>query len=103
MRANRLNENQRETKSVLDKFRSVTPKIKLIPQENMSLLGSPINANATERILSDKLQELIVMTTRLKELDAHDALFLLKNCFYTLVDIHPANSALLRKQSIRSL
>ena len=77
-----LNEDQHEAEKILDKFRSVTPEIKLIQQANMSLLGSPIQETATSNILNDKLKELNILATRLQELDAHDALFLLKNCFF---------------------
>ena len=48
----------------------------------MTLLGSPIHDNATPHILQEKLRELKTMAFRLQLLDAHDALFLLKNCFY---------------------
>ena len=63
-------------------FRAATPGIKLIPQDNISLLGAPIHKNATSAILGKKLDELKLMSKRLLDLDAHDALFLLKNCFF---------------------
>ena len=59
----------------------MTPGVKLQNKNNLTLLGSPIFPEAIESILEPKLENLILMATRLKEIDAHDALFLLRNCF----------------------
>ena len=50
-------------------------------KNNLTLLGAPIFPEAIESILEPKLEKLILMANRLKEIDAHDALFLLRNCF----------------------
>ena len=47
----------------------------------MTLLGAPITEGAVEPILREKLKDLVRMGERLETLDAHDALFLLRNAF----------------------
>jgi len=67
---------------VVDKFRSVSPTILHINLYNATLLGALIGGKAgMKTILSKKIDELRRLTERLKKLSAHDAFFLLKNCF----------------------
>jgi hypothetical protein len=64
------------------KFRADAPSILHIKTSQAVLLGSPIGS--TEEIdstLSRKVAELQRLTSRLKQLNAHDAFFLLKKCF----------------------
>ena len=63
------------------KKKKVTPGVKLLSKDNLTLLGAPIFPEAIESILGTKLENLTLMVNRLKEIDAHDALFLLRNCF----------------------
>ena len=70
-----------ECKNALDTFNNVTPGVKLLNKANLKLLGAPIFPEAIDSILEPKLENLILMANRLKEIDAHDALFLLRNCF----------------------
>ena len=48
---------------------------------NLTLLGAPIFPEAIDDILQPKLDDLILMVERLKTIDAHDALFLLKSAY----------------------
>ncbi|KAG1702407.1 Retrotransposable element SLACS protein [Nymphon striatum] len=66
---------------ISEKFKEITPQIKLIKAEDLTLLGAPILPTATETVLNSKLEELTLMSERLSELDSHDALYLLKHCF----------------------
>jgi hypothetical protein len=71
-----------DDKDVLDKFRSIAPSILHVSTSQAMLLGAPIGSNAAiDTILSKKLLEFRLMADRLKQLRAHDAFFLLKNCF----------------------
>ena len=45
------------------------------------MLGAPVLPSAIDKVLEEKLLELRRMTERLKEIDAHDGLFLLRHCF----------------------
>ena len=46
------------------------------------LLGAPIGGeDSIDEVLTVKLSELRRLSERLKDLNAHDALFLLRNCF----------------------
>ena len=62
-------------------FRVLAPNIKVLEDESLTLLGAPILDEATDGVLSKKLEDLALMMKRLKTIDSHDALFLLKNCF----------------------
>ena len=55
--------------------------IKVIPEQDLSLLGAPLLPEAVRPILESKLENLKLMTSRLKLIDNHEALFLLQHCF----------------------
>ena len=59
----------------------LTPGVKVLEKENMTLLGAPIFKEAINHVLEPKLEQLALMAKRLNLIDAHDALFLLRNCF----------------------
>ena len=68
--------------SVVEKFKSVVKDIKHVPTSSATLLGAPIGGERSiDEMLSVKLLELRRLSSRLSLLGAHDALFLLKNCF----------------------
>ena len=56
------------------------PEIKIINPEDLTLLGSPVLPCAAKKVLMEKLENLKILTERLKEVHEHDALYLLKNC-----------------------
>jgi hypothetical protein len=67
---------------VITRFRSVAPTILHISTCDATLLGAPIGSEAgVETMLSRKISEFRRLADRLKKLNAHDAFFLLKNCF----------------------
>ena len=66
---------------VLDQFNQLTPGIKLIKEEDLTLLGAPINVEGISKVLKPKLESLELMCSRLGDLDRHEATFLLRNAF----------------------
>ena len=67
---------------VLLKFRAIAPSIQHISVSRSVLLGAPIgNSEGIDASLSNKLVEFQRLANKLKQLSAHDAFFLLKNCF----------------------
>ena len=63
----------------LPSFEQLSPEIKVIDLEDLTLLGSPIRPHAGEKILNSKLDDLKRMMENLEQLDSHPALFLLRN------------------------
>ena len=63
------------------RFTNVAPSIRQIDLPNAILLGTAISDEAVRGVLEAKLQDLKRLSSRLLDLDAHDALFLLRNCF----------------------
>ena len=59
----------------------MTDGIRLIQKEDLTLLGAAVLPEAIENMLIAKREKLILMSQRLLEIDKHDALFLLKNCY----------------------
>ena len=54
---------------------------KLVANEDLTLLGAPIYPEGIPNVLNPKLENLKLMTTRLDEIDPHQAFFLLRNCY----------------------
>ena len=71
-------ENEETT---LEKFCKVADQIIPKKKENLTLLGAPVLPSAVDKALQSKLTSLCRMLDRLEQLDAHEALFLLRNCF----------------------
>ena len=67
--------------NIRNHFNEVCKGIKVVQEQNLSLLGAPKLAEAIGSILEPKLENLRLMTSRLKEIDNHEALFLLRHCF----------------------
>jgi len=69
---------------VVAQIRAVMPNIRHVPRDQALLLGAPVgDSSSTDRILNNKLVSFTRLAERLRLLSAHDALFLLKNCFST--------------------
>ena len=62
-------------------FCKVADQIIPTKKENLTLLGAPVLPSAVDETLQSKLTSLCRMLDRLEQLDAHEALFLLRNCF----------------------
>ena len=67
--------------NVINRFSEICPGIKITEKQTLSLLGAPIFPEAVNSILEPKLENLKLMTSRLHEIDNHEALFLLQHCF----------------------
>ena len=76
-----IDEENDHHRVITEEFRNIAPQIDLVNKEDLKMLGAPVLATSIDRILEEKLCDLRRMTTRLKEIDAHDALFLLRHCF----------------------
>lgn len=82
----RLNEDKCEIiacdVNVAASLTAAMPNITHIPCGEAVLLGAPIGGDsAVEAVLNNKLTVFQRLASRLTSLNAHDALFLLKNCF----------------------
>ena len=67
---------------VVQKVKAIAPAIRHISTASAMLLGAPIGSDqCVDEVLEAKLQELRRLADRVSLLNAHDALFLLKNCF----------------------
>ena len=67
---------------VVSEIRAVLPAIRHVPCNESILLGAPIGDDTSvDAILNTKLATFRLLTSRLTSLSAHDALYLLKNCF----------------------
>ena len=63
----------------LEAFRQRAPEIKVLKEEDLTLLGAPITEKALEGVMIKKLQDLERMSDRLQLLDSHDALYILRH------------------------
>lgn len=71
-----------DDEEVVGMFKLVAPDIKHVKASAAMLLGAPIgDVQSVDEVLTVKLFELRRLSDRLSHLNAHDALFLLKNCF----------------------
>ena len=70
-----------ECLNALTSFSKIASGIKMVNESNLTLLGAPIFSAAINSVLEPKLDNLKLMVSRLKEIDNHEALFLLQNCF----------------------
>ena len=69
------------TATHMAEIKARAPRTKILPLEDLTLLGAPILEASGEAVLMTKLENLKLMVGRLSVLDAHDQLYLLKNCF----------------------
>ena len=68
--------------NVVTQIRAVLPAIHHVPCNESILLGAPIgDETSVDAVLNTKLVTFRLLTSRLASLSAHDALYLLKNCF----------------------
>ena len=55
--------------------------IKVVERNELKLLGAPIFPEAIKSVLEPKIENLALMTDRLKQIDPHEAMFLLRHCY----------------------
>ena len=71
-----------DDEDVTSRFRAVMPSIRHSSCSDATLLGAPIgDISSIDTVLTNKLTDFQRLASRLTTLGAHDALFLLKNCF----------------------
>ena len=69
---------------IVQKFHSLAPEMVHTSPSVATLLGAPTGSDqGIADVLRIKLEDLKRLSENLKQLNAHDALFLLKNCFST--------------------
>ena len=85
--------------NVVSEIRAVLPAIRHVPCNESILLGAPIgDETSVDAILNTKLATFRLLTSRLTSLSAHDALYLLKNCFSMPKLIHTALCGVLQER-----
>ena len=76
-----INHTEEQQARIIQLFQLRLPSIKIIPIDQLDLLGSPLTDAGVPRLLEEKQSILECITSRLEQIDAHPALILLKNCF----------------------
>ena len=66
---------------IVSKFNAICPGICVTTKEDLTLLGAPLFEEGFIKFSENILSKLKIMFERLKFLNSHTALFLLKNCF----------------------
>ena len=75
-----VNPSQDEVQQVVDTFRRVAPQIRVVKCEEAVLLVAPLLETSVPRVLRGKLDSFSTLSSRLKFLSVHEALYILKNC-----------------------
>ena len=65
---------------ILAPFVQRAPDIKILKEEDLTLLGAPITEASIDGVLREKLEALKLMSSRLEDIGSHEALFLLRHC-----------------------
>ena len=73
--------NNNNIPQLLERFEAVLPNVKLVPLENLEILGSPVSSIGAQNSVKQKHEALERMVERLKRIDPHQATVLLKNAF----------------------
>ena len=76
-----LNCNEEQRALIIQLFQLRLPTIKIIPAEQLDLLGAPLQDAGVPKMLQEKQALIERLCSRLEEIEAHPALVLLKNCF----------------------
>ena len=66
---------------IVKRFKDLYNGIKVVDKSKLTLLGAPIFKDSVKSVLNPKIENLELMVSRLKEIDSHEALFLLSHCF----------------------
>jgi hypothetical protein len=66
----------------IQRFQSIAPDVIIVEPSTAILLGAPVGGEQSiDLVLENKLTELKRLSDRLKQFKAHDAFYLLRNCF----------------------
>ena len=68
-----------QKQSILSKFSELCPGVQVTELEDLVVLGAPIGSAALESIVEEKTQVFQAFSQKLQRIDAHYALFLIKN------------------------
>ena len=63
----------------LEAFRQRAPEIKVLREEDLTLLGAPTTEKSLEGVMTKKLEDLDQLSDRLQLLDSQDALYILRH------------------------
>ena len=66
--------------SVLIAIESALPGVTVTENEDLSILGAPINVNGCRTEVPKAVERLSTVSSRLESIDAHPPFFLLRNC-----------------------
>lgn len=70
-----------QTDIIVSSFLNQFPNLKLVPTDDIDLLGAPLFPKGRDTELISRFSALKLMCSRLENLEHHDVLFLLKNAF----------------------
>ena len=70
-----LGSDSARLEDISSSFRTQFPDLKLIPTEDMTILGVPLFPKGIDNELTSRLEALKLTCSRLESLDHHDALF----------------------------
>lgn len=71
-----------EDEEIIKEFDQLSPGIRITKRNEFEILGVPIFEDGFNKAFESKLNSLKTMISKLPELNAHTAYFLLKNCLY---------------------
>ena len=67
---------------MVNQFHQIIPGASVLSEDQQSVLGAPLTAAAAGASARHKREDLVRMIGRLKRLDAHSALYLLRNSLW---------------------
>lgn len=65
---------------VVNQFENIAPGIRIVKDDELELLGSPLHESGMENFARQKFEKIFVLINRLPSLQSHYAYFILKNC-----------------------
>lgn len=82
-----------DKKSVIQKFNSIAPNIKIIEKESLRLLGSPILEESFTSFVDEKLTNFLFVSDRITKINAHMAYTIIKFCLFAPKFIYSVRSS----------
>ncbi len=65
---------------IVNSFKIIAPGIRIVSDDELELLGSPLHENGIENFARRKFDKIFLLINRLSSLQSHYAYFILKNC-----------------------
>lgn len=66
---------------IIQAFNNICPAIQVIPPDTATLLGAAIGESSVRDTLTEKLADIKLLCERVRDVNGHQAFFLLKHCF----------------------